>query len=413
MSPYKTLQQLYHRDSSPKRQAHIDAEARRRLESESTFRLGVEIDAGELFLAVPRELTLLNERVLRVERKISLLWNGLPGIARWAYVRGLILDEIISSNEMEGVHSSRKQVAAALKVAEVRERGHEVARFKEFAKLYLGLTDKNLVYPKEPGDIRTIYDAVVAGELHEKELPDGMLFRTDTVEVLSTAGRVLHTGVSPESKITSMITQMIGLVASEEIPATYTALVSHFLFEYIHPFYDGNGRTGRYLLALYLSKPLSQTTVLSLSRVIAEHKDKYYKAFDATEGMLNHAEVTYFVIQMMELIRTAQDELIINLEQKRNQLHHAAAQLPIFKEEPFALSSKAVSVLHILVQNRLFGTPLGVELHELSQELELGMQTARKYTLELENAHLITPTAKKPLKFTLTDKADTIFGFTR
>ena len=66
-----------------------------------------------------------------------------------------------------------------------------------------------------------------------------------------------------------MIDRMIELVASPDIPQTYSAILSHFLFEYIHPFYDGNGRTGRYLLALYLSEPLSETTVLSLSRVIA------------------------------------------------------------------------------------------------------------------------------------------------
>ena len=68
-----------------------------------------------------------------------------------------------------------------------------------------------------------------------------------------------------------------------DIPELYAAALCHFLFGYIHPFFDGNGRTGRYLLALQLSRPLSQPTVLSLSRVIAENKATYYRAFDAVE----------------------------------------------------------------------------------------------------------------------------------
>ena len=66
-----------------------------------------------------------------------------------------------------------------------------------------------------------------------------------------------------------MLTQWLALSRSEDIPETCSALLCHFLFEHIHPFYDGNGRTGRYLLALHLSEPLSQPTVLSLSRTIA------------------------------------------------------------------------------------------------------------------------------------------------
>ena len=103
-------------------------------------------------------------------------------------------------------------------------------------------------------------------------------------------------------------------VQSDEMPSTYSALVSHYIFEYAHPFYDGNGRTGRYLLSLFLEEALSKPTALSLSRVIAENKIAYYRAFETVENPLNHGEMTFFVETMLEFILTAQGELIEKLE---------------------------------------------------------------------------------------------------
>lgn len=54
--------------------------------------------------------------------------------------------------------------------------------------------------------------------------------------------------------------------------------VIHYQFEAIHPFYDGNGRTGRILNVLYLVlKELLDSPILYLSKYILEHKSSYYK----------------------------------------------------------------------------------------------------------------------------------------
>jgi hypothetical protein len=53
--------------------------------------------------------------------------------------------------------------------------------------------------------------------------------------------------------------------------------IIHHQFESIHPFYDGNGRTGRIINILYLiQKELLELPVLYLSRFIIQNKDKYY-----------------------------------------------------------------------------------------------------------------------------------------
>ena len=76
--------------------------------------------------------------------------------------------------------------------------------------------------------------------------------------------------MEPEDKIIEVVETMLQTVQRDDMPEMISALASHYLFEYAHPFYDGNGRTGRYLLALFLSEALSVPTVLSLSRAIAE-----------------------------------------------------------------------------------------------------------------------------------------------
>ena len=412
MTDYIPLEKLYYRESSSDPEATTLSAAEKRLKDTSTFRTGIEIKAGELFLAVPKELTSLNDRLLRVERKVSLLWHELPGIAHGAYLRGLIFDEIVSTNEIEGIRSTRRQIQESLAGAAPKHDTSPQKRFREFAKLYLELTDKNHVYPQTPADLRKIYEAVVAGELEENQQPDGELFRKEGADVLDSTQKVIHRGVTPESAIKKMLGQMIALADSSDIPPTFAAIITHFLFEYIHPFYDGNGRMGRYLLALYLSGPLSLPTALSLSKVIAENKSKYYKAFKAAEAPRNYGEITFFVIQMMEFISLAQDDVIANLEKKKGLLQKAEEALPGLKKAPLFLTDKETKIMFLAVQNFLFGAITETSLQDISQYSGSGLQTARKYVSRLEDKGLLQSLSLRPLTFALTAKAFMAFGLT-
>jgi len=401
-SEYLPLQKLYYQEQSSERDTKMREEAARRLLDASTFRTGIEIASGELFLAMPRQLALISEKLLRVERKVSHLWRDLPGIARWAFLRGLIMDEIVGTNQIEGVYSTRRQISEALDSIKTNE--HK--RFREFANLYLELTKKNHINPSTPVDIRGIYDAVVAGELDPGQMPDGELFRAEEVTIVDSRGeRVIHHGVYPEEKISQMLKQMIALADSPDIPTLFTAIMAHFLFEYIHPFYDGNGRTGRYLQALYLSEPLSHPTVLSLSAVIAEHKGAYYKAFLNAEAPLNQGEVTFFVIQMMEFIRIAQDSVIENLEDKKETLLTIENRMELFTHDPYTLSQKEVTALFQVAQYHLFGAFPEITLAEIAEYGQVSTQTARRYSRLLEEKGLIKTVHRRPLKFRLTRKA--------
>ena len=78
----------------------------------------------------------------------------------------------------------------------------------------------------------------------------------------------MHTGVVPESAIDDALVLMLSQGRDESIPRLIRAVAAHFIFEYTHPFYDGNGRTGRYLLALDLRQVIAPYASLALSATV-------------------------------------------------------------------------------------------------------------------------------------------------
>ena len=190
---------------------------------------------------------------------------------------------------------------------------------------------------------------------------------------------------------------MLALVASEDMPLLISALASHFLFEYIHPFYDGNGRTGRYLLALYLSRVLTLPTVLSLSRAINERKSAYYRAFTVTEDKLNCGELTFFINTMLDLILEAQRSLVEDIALKLDR-YERAAEISKFLSQKAHLDEHTSYLLHGVMQEELFDTRKSMSLQDIAEHCGVTKQSARKYVGKLEDLGWIERVSGRPLR---------------
>lgn len=396
---YKSLKKLFYMDSSSERFANNKRLAAERLNAESTFRTGMITGEGELFLAVPHELSVLSEQVLRKERVLQTLQASIPRIARGALVRSLVIDEVVGTNSLEGIHSTRGQISELLETVPPTSNESD-KRFRELAMLYLGLSSGQSASPKSLQDIRAIYDQVMAGEDLGLNAPDGKLFRQNGVEVIGDGGETLHEGAQTEAEINSGLGIMLALVSSPNVPELYSALMSHYIFEYIHPFYDGNGRTGRYLLALYLSRPLSTLTALSLSREIAENRGPYYRGFQETEHPMNHGELTPFVLQMLQYVSAAQDRVIGDLSEKSHLLERSETALTA-AEKTLGLSGGERNLLFFLVQHDLFAAFPDVRLDDVDGYMSMGRQSVRKYFGRLVERGLASQVGGRPLRFQL------------
>lgn len=101
---------------------------------------------------------------------------------------------------------------------------------------------------------------------------------------------------------------------SDYDPIVKMAII-HFQFESIHPFYDGNGRTGRIINILYLILNKLQTLpILYLSSYIIQHKPDYYRLLQEVRDKNNWEEWLLFMIKGVEQTSKATIELIVEIK---------------------------------------------------------------------------------------------------
>ena len=97
--------------------------------------------------------------------------------------------------------------------------------------------------------------------------------------------------------------------------------IIHHQFESIHPFYDGNGRTGRIVNILYLiQQGLLDTPILYLSRYITQNKGEYYKCIQNVRETQNWEDWLIFMIKGIE--QTSKQTIMLVTEIKNLMTHH-------------------------------------------------------------------------------------------
>jgi len=121
-------------------------------------------------------------------------------------------------------------------------------------------------------------------------------------------GRVIYTPPQDARRIVELMNELeafINAPRSPEMDPLIRMAIIHHRFESIHPFYDGNGRTGRILNVLYLVKEgLLDIPVLYMSRHIVRTKSEYYRLLQAVREANAWEEwVTYMLTAVADSAR--------------------------------------------------------------------------------------------------------------
>ena len=147
-------------------------------------------------------------------------------------------------------------------------------------------------------------------------------------------------------------------------PLIKMALIHH-QFESIHPFYDGNGRTGRILNVLYLVKEgLLDIPVLYLSRHIVRNKADYYRLLQAVREEGRWEEWVLFILDAVEQTAT---QTIITIGEIKQALQYYKHQI----RDNFKFYSQDLI-------NNLFSHPY-TKIEFVERDLKVSRVTATKY----------------------------------
>jgi Fic family protein len=156
---------------------------------------------------------------------------------------------------------------------------------------------------------------------------------------------------------------------SDEIDPLVRMAVAHYQFEAIHPFDDGNGRTGRIINVLYLvKKGLLEIPVLYLSRHIVRTKSDYYRLLQEVRERDAWEDWVLYMLEAIEQTAAAGIETIqaikgLFLDYK----HRIRAQYKFYSQD---------------LINNLFSHPY-TKIEFIQKDLEVSRLTATKYLDQL------------------------------
>ena len=141
----------------------------------------------------------------------------------------------------------------------------------------------------------------------EELVKEAGVFRSKGVGVYS-GEQLIHAG-TPANYVPDLIGQLFEWLNKSKLHTLVKSCIFHYEFEFIHPFADGNGRTGRLWHTLILAKWQEFFLWIPIETIIHERQNDYYKALNASN---TDGESTIFVQFMLELIRDLLKELSHN-----------------------------------------------------------------------------------------------------
>ena len=201
-----------------------------------------------------------------------------------------------------------------------------------------------------------------------------------TVLMNEKTGETVYTPPQDGKEIEALMSNLEKFInedAMMDIDPLIKMAIIHHQFESIHPFYDGNGRTGRIINILYLVKQgLLNSPLLYLSRYINVHKTDYYRLL---QEVRTHQSWEEWVLFMLEGIIQISRQTVVLIHEMKNLMQAHKEKVRI--ELPNIYSQDLL--------NNLFKHPY-TKIEFMMNELSIHRNTASKYLDELVRIGLLS-----------------------
>ena len=205
-----------------------------------------------------------------------------------------------------------------------------------------------------------------------RKLPGTKLLNQATGETVYQPPQDFETIINLMSNLESYINQD----ELSDVDTLVKMAIIHHQFESIHPFYDGNGRTGRIINILYLIKSdLLSLPILYMSRYIIRHKDDYYRLL---QQVRETGKWEPWILYMLEaIVQTSKSSIKVIVE-----MSHSMQQ---YKQ---TLKSEAPKIYSQDLLNNLFRYPY-TKIEFIMRDLQVSRNTAIRYLDQLVEIQLV------------------------
>jgi len=327
---------------------------------------------------IPKELPLSidieTKEILKKSIEANKSLAKLNGIAKMIpnqaiLINSLVLQEAKDSSEIENIITTHDELFKAnIDFKNISKETKEVQNYRRaILEGYRLVQDKKLLLIKDIVNIQKILEQNEAG------------IRRQSGTNLKNAktGEIVFIPPQNYIDISRLLTNLEKYINEpNEIDPLINIAIIHYQFETIHPFYDGNGRTGRIINILYLVlNELLDIPILYLSRYIIQNKTKYYQLLQDVRVNNSWDKWILFILDGVDEISKETIKLINDIKTLMDR------DKALIKEKLPKIYSK--DLLEILFKHPY------TKIDFLIDELDLHRDTASKYLKELKNIGIL------------------------
>jgi len=286
-------------------------------------------------------------------------------------INSLILQEAKDSSEIENIITTHDELYLAnISNEKLSKEVKEVKNYKEALLFgYDNVKKKKII---TSNDIVNFQKILVKNNA-------GVRKQSGTILKNEITSETIYTPPQSYDEVMNLLQNLIEYINDDSLE-DYDYLIKmgiiHFQFESIHPFYDGNGRSGRILNVLYLVlKDLLDLPILYLSRYIIQNKSNYYKLLQEVRIKNNWNSWIEFILEAV--IQTSKETTILieNIEKLMLEIKY-----DLKKILPKIYSKDLVETLFLHPYTKI---------EFLVDKLQLSRQTSSKYLKEIEKIGIL------------------------
>lgn len=332
--------------------------------------LGIDLETKEIL----KQVNLANKALAELKGVAHTIPN--EGVL----INSLVIQEAKESSEVENIVTTHDEIFQAdLSVSNyaVSNAAKEVMNYREAMLEGFSRVKENMLLTNN-----------IIKNIQEKLEKNKAGFRTSAVTLQNSKQEIVYAPPKTGDEVEHYMSNLEHFINNSELsdldPLIKLAIIHH-QFESIHPFYDGNGRTGRIISVLYLvQNRLLDLPILYLSRYITRNKADYYKFIQAVRD--NDGDIKdwqNWVMFILKGIEVTSKETIILI----NGIAQLMAQYKAILKPVFGKTYK-----HELLNNLFFHPYTKIEFIE--RDMNVQRKTAAKYLDMIVDLKLLTKMKK-------------------